>query len=233
MSALESPLEALAFNYLSFGLFTVVNNIWTWLAVITAAFSYWRIKTSSALLKPALVRGDFSDDASPSPPQTAFVPPSENVETVAADEPASTSRGPSITAPTTISPCAVFHRVDSTKGRFTAYYKKDDVLGPCDDDVDRRDSTDKEDKGEFRISSQWLQSSIFSNNGAVEMEDLMCNDWYQSWEKVTRTKKGEMGWYSFQDLHVIDGNVVRLWEGCRRRREAEATAFQGGVVRTW
>ncbi|XP_009780582.1 uncharacterized protein LOC107769213 [Nicotiana tabacum] len=229
MSALESPLEALAFNYLSFGLYTVVNNIWTWLAVIAAAFSFWRIKTSSALLKPALVRGDFSDDASPSLPQTAFVPPSEHVETVAADEPASTSRGPSITAPTTISPSVVFHIVHSTKGRLTTYFKQDDVLGPCDDYVDCRDSTDK---GES-ISSQWVQSSIFSNNGTVEMEDLMCNDWYQSWEKVIRTKKGEIGWYSYQDLHVIDGNVVRLWEGCRRRREAEATAFLGGVVKTW
>ncbi|XP_009611855.1 uncharacterized protein [Nicotiana tomentosiformis] len=230
MSALESPLEALAFNYLSFGLFTVVNNIWTWLAVITAAFSFWRIKTSSALLKSALVRGDFSDDSSPSLPRTAFVPPSEHGETVAADEPASTSRGPSITAPTTISP---FHRVDSTKGRFTAYYKADNVLGPCNDDVDCRDSTDKEDHGESRISSQWVKSSILSNNGTVEVEDLMCNDWYQSWEKVIRTKKGEIGWYSYQDLHVIDGNIVRLWEGCRRRREAEATAFLGGVVRMW
>ncbi|KAK2645085.1 hypothetical protein Ddye_020280 [Dipteronia dyeriana] len=46
MNVLESPIEALAFNYLSFGFVTAVNNLWTWVAVITAAVSFWRIKTA-------------------------------------------------------------------------------------------------------------------------------------------------------------------------------------------
>ncbi|XP_042021021.1 uncharacterized protein LOC121768548 [Salvia splendens] len=41
-AALDSPLEALAFNYLSYALLTAVNNIWAWLAV-----SFWRIRVLS------------------------------------------------------------------------------------------------------------------------------------------------------------------------------------------
>ncbi|KAG6385367.1 hypothetical protein SASPL_154201 [Salvia splendens] len=41
-AALDSPLEALAFNYLSYALLTAVNNIWAWLAV-----SFWRIRILS------------------------------------------------------------------------------------------------------------------------------------------------------------------------------------------
>ncbi|CAI8610945.1 unnamed protein product [Vicia faba] len=45
MNVLEdSPLEALAFNYLSFDFF---NNLWTWLAVI-----FWRIRTPNPELLP-------------------------------------------------------------------------------------------------------------------------------------------------------------------------------------
>ncbi|KAL8488139.1 hypothetical protein ACS0TY_023968 [Phlomoides rotata] len=48
MDALESPLEALAFNYLTYGLLTAVKNIWARVAVITAAVSFWRIRFSSS-----------------------------------------------------------------------------------------------------------------------------------------------------------------------------------------
>ncbi|KAJ4708858.1 Transmembrane protein [Melia azedarach] len=46
ITALDSPLEALALNYVSFGILTVVNNLWTWVAFVTAAISVWRIRTT-------------------------------------------------------------------------------------------------------------------------------------------------------------------------------------------
>ncbi|KAE9464589.1 hypothetical protein C3L33_03502, partial [Rhododendron williamsianum] len=47
MNSLDSPLEALAFNYLSFAFSTAVNNVWTWLAALTtAAVSFWKIRAA-------------------------------------------------------------------------------------------------------------------------------------------------------------------------------------------
>uniref|UniRef100_K4CEA1 Uncharacterized protein n=1 Tax=Solanum lycopersicum TaxID=4081 RepID=K4CEA1_SOLLC len=50
---LESPVEALAFNYWSF------DVVWTWIAaVVTAAITFWKIKSSSSTLptpEPALL----------------------------------------------------------------------------------------------------------------------------------------------------------------------------------
>ncbi|XP_004488125.1 uncharacterized protein [Cicer arietinum] len=43
---IDSNVEALAFNYLNFGLVTILNNLWTWLALLTAALSFWKIRSS-------------------------------------------------------------------------------------------------------------------------------------------------------------------------------------------
>ncbi|KAK6152060.1 hypothetical protein DH2020_014695 [Rehmannia glutinosa] len=48
-----APVEALALNYLSYGFLTAVNNIWAWVAVITAAVGLWRMKASSSPRKVA------------------------------------------------------------------------------------------------------------------------------------------------------------------------------------
>ncbi|KAL0843402.1 hypothetical protein Bca101_016647 [Brassica carinata] len=50
MATLDSPLEALAFQYASFGVLAVVNNVWTWIAVVTAAVSFWRMKVVATIV---------------------------------------------------------------------------------------------------------------------------------------------------------------------------------------
>ncbi|KAF8113403.1 hypothetical protein N665_0050s0057 [Sinapis alba] len=47
MATLDSPLEALAFEYASFGVLAIVNNVWTWIAVVTAAVSFWRMRVTT------------------------------------------------------------------------------------------------------------------------------------------------------------------------------------------
>lgn len=37
--------------------------------------------------------------------------------------------------------------------------------------------------------------------------------WWESWENLLRTKRGENAWYKYQDLTELNGNVVRLWDG--------------------
>lgn len=67
MNVLESPVEALAFNYVSFGFFTLVNNLWTWIAFITAAVSFWRIRVAGAGEFRTEVSLPIDDRSSPAP----------------------------------------------------------------------------------------------------------------------------------------------------------------------
>ncbi|GAU46694.1 hypothetical protein TSUD_375480 [Trifolium subterraneum] len=55
---LDSNVEALAFNYLNFGLITILNNLWTWLALLTAALSFWKIRSSGCPKEPISVKVD-------------------------------------------------------------------------------------------------------------------------------------------------------------------------------
>ena len=66
MNALDSPLEALALDYINVGFLTIVNNLWTWVAVITAAVSFWRIRVATG----GAVAATSSDEcpSQPSPP---------------------------------------------------------------------------------------------------------------------------------------------------------------------
>ncbi|KAJ8543373.1 hypothetical protein K7X08_005896 [Anisodus acutangulus] len=204
---LEYPLDALAFDYLSFGFFTVVvNSVWTWAAVVTAAVGFWRIKTSSTL--PAQEpRGDLS----PCPPTPTLATMSSSSSSSQVERLLSTPSTLSVseetpsTASTMMSYDAAF--LEGKKGKLTVYYKQDDG-GECDGYGE--DDKEGEDDG-------------------AELSKV----WFENWERLLKIRYGEMCWYCYQDMKVIDGNIVRLWDGCRRRREAEKTAFSVGVVSAW
>ncbi|KAE9604650.1 hypothetical protein Lal_00010900 [Lupinus albus] len=51
MNVLDSPLEALAFNYF-FSFSFSSNNLWTCLALITVSFTFWKILSSLVHPKP-------------------------------------------------------------------------------------------------------------------------------------------------------------------------------------
>ncbi|TYJ29716.1 hypothetical protein E1A91_A06G086000v1 [Gossypium mustelinum] len=182
---LESPLEALAFNYVSFGIFTVIHNLWTWIAVLTAAVSFWRIRAvvgASVQSNDQKLSVSISDrahdesrpilgvDEKPTPSASVSTPPAP---------------------PASVSETSGSQLV--TKGgkiKLTVYYVDDDV------DVD----------GGMTVT-EW------SDGG----EGRCCGEWWESWERVLRLRKGEAGWYRYQDLTALNGNVVRLWdESCRR-----------------
>jgi hypothetical protein len=187
MYLLYSPLEALALNYLSVGFLTVVNNLWTWVAVITAAVSFWRIRAAGGTgpiclksdVSPPLPRNDQGSIGSQPVPGIS-------VPDVSADEPP---------APAPAS-AMVFGdvKVDDgvTKGtKFVAvYYGEDDG---------------REGDGELTAANEWEENG---DDDGVEG----CGVWWESWERVLRTRTGEIGWYRYQDLTVLNGNVVRLWD---------------------
>ncbi|TKY54386.1 hypothetical protein E2542_SST18793 [Spatholobus suberectus] len=59
-----SPLEAQAFNYLSFGFLTLLNNFWTWLAL-----PFWRIRTPKSELLPPPDESEPVAVSEPAPPR--------------------------------------------------------------------------------------------------------------------------------------------------------------------
>ncbi|KAM7459301.1 hypothetical protein LguiA_036295 [Lonicera macranthoides] len=176
MNALESPpLEALAFNYLTYGVLTAVNNIWTFVALLTAAVSFWRIKSLSVSSKsdpPRRIRDSSPENFSPPPPPS---PPAEY-----------------------LSLCAAESSDGTTRGKFTVYYNEEDNV---------RESGSESEGEDFD------GRYCYGRDGG----------WCESWERM---KMGEAGWYRYQDLTVLDGNVVRLWDGGKGRN----SGISGGAI---
>ncbi|XP_061369055.1 uncharacterized protein LOC133311940 [Gastrolobium bilobum] len=109
MNVLDSNVEALAINYLSYGMLTTLNNLWTWVALLTAALSFWKIRSVGSL-KPKPDEPSFvgSDPVKvPLTPEavTAVIEPARQTVVVGDD-------------------------VDAVrKGKFTVYYEEDMQCG--------------------------------------------------------------------------------------------------------
>lgn len=201
MNALDSPLEALALDYINVGFLTIVNNLWTWVAVITAAVSFWRIRVATG----GAVAATSSDESSSPPPRydqssIGSKPVSEikvpDVLPPRDDEPVSIS-GSGLDSDSGIMEVEDFKADGVTKGvKFFAVYYEENDCG--------------EDDGELTAEESGV-------DGAVKV-----GEWWDSWERVLRMKMGEMGWYKYQDLTELNGNVVRLWDSsCASTKELE------------
>ncbi|CAH1425327.1 unnamed protein product [Lactuca virosa] len=192
--ALDSPMEAIAIH----GVLTAVNNVWAWIAFLTAAISFWKIKSSIHLSTHHL----FLQLSPPPPPPS---PPLPKTSPVAAQPdqselPSTSARSPSSTSKRHTTFCKLENR---KSGKFSVYYSQDD-----------KTKGDKID-GEFEedIDSDRKMSSI-TRNGEEEvrkMSSVRCNHGEDGWEMLLKIKTAEMGWYVNQDLTVLNGNVVRLW----------------------
>lgn len=79
------------------------------------------------------------------------------------------------------------------KMKFTLYYHEDE------DDI--------ESECEVSVETLKITEELWE-----EKEGRL--GWWESWEKLLRTRNGENegGWYTYQDLTVINGNVVRFWD---------------------
>ncbi|XP_057505752.1 uncharacterized protein LOC130789047 [Actinidia eriantha] len=182
MKSLESPLEALAFNDLSFGFLTGINNLWMWVAVITAAVSFWRIRASGTVAVKSEHRPRNLNDSS-SPRVSSPLLHTEE----ATDEPAFISRRTTIAPP-------VEATEGATRGKFTVYFEKE---------------------GEVVSEEEVDDGGVGSLGAVVRGGD---DGWCENWKNLWRMRIGDdMGWYRYQDLTVMDGNVVRLWDGGRGR----------------
>lgn len=203
MSVLDSPLEPLAFNFVSFGFFAVVHNLWTWLAVITAAVSFWKIRASGSSSSICL------DSGSGSPPPcnhetSKGSPPVTKVES-------SPTTSSSIIAAASVPSLAAPEDDDGvvTKGlKFRVYYESDNGEG---------------DGGELTVAEE---------SGAGEEVEVLeeGGNWWENWERMLKMRSGEMNWYRYQDMREINGNVVRLWDGRTTKQSSTSSDKQYCVV---
>lgn len=189
----SSPLEALTFNYATFCVFTVVNNLWTWVAVITAAVSFWKIRTTS-----------FSDNPDHQQPRIHRNTSGSQVQRSA--DTSSVEAAPPCPIP---APAAALPSVNDVKdvdgvtegSKYTLYYYEEEQ---------------RESDGDGEVTSvvkEWRDDD--DDDDGVSS----CGEWWE-WERVRMTARiGDMGWHRWQDLTVVNGNVVRLWDECRRRSE--------------
>ncbi|XP_010667546.2 uncharacterized protein LOC104884568 [Beta vulgaris subsp. vulgaris] len=191
MNGLDSPLEALAFIPLNLGpLFSAaIINLWTWLAVFTAAFSFWRLRLSSPKSHISL------SPPKPNPPPnttTSFLfEERENVEQHHDDEQEQQQEGEG--------DGVVLTRGNSKKF-FTSYYKEREH-----DDGDDDDHHD--DDGNVHDHDDHDDDDVMDGGDEVEGDQcVMIKKWGSSEFTV------DFGWYNYQNRNVIDGSVVRLWE---------------------
>ncbi|KAG8376261.1 hypothetical protein BUALT_Bualt09G0044800 [Buddleja alternifolia] len=190
MNTLDSPLEALALNYLNYALLTAVNSIWAWVAVITAAVSFWRIRALSSPPEP-LCRSQDAASETPKAAETAARVPKHL-----------------LSAPMKKTSCCVVERESSTKTKFSLYYEEDYYFRGDDGGGESEDGGD-------------------AAEAVSESENV--GRWCDDWERMMVVRMGDMGWYRWQDTTVLDGSVVRLWDGGRRRRRTAALLVDGGV----
>lgn len=173
MNVLESPLDALAFDYVSYGILIIVNNVWTWVAFVTAAVSFWRIRSAASGAASFSAKCDPPAPTSNSTQTSPAIPQIENPR-VRTSVPSSTEA------------VRDFEVDGVTKGKFTVYYEDDG-----------------EHDGGLSGVREWEGKE----------SEALCGEWWEGWESLLRTRRGEWSWYGYQDLTVINGNVVKLWDG--------------------
>lgn len=113
MATLVSPLEVLAFDYVSF----VFNNLWTWVAVVTAAVSFWRIRATTITTTAAV--GYIDESPRETPKQQA----TKVVET----------KPPRVKVTETEDWSLLLCNDGVTKGKLTVYYEEE-IDGERDED---------------------------------------------------------------------------------------------------
>ncbi|KAJ0745750.1 hypothetical protein HanPI659440_Chr10g0402001 [Helianthus annuus] len=158
--SMSMALEALAINYLT-------HTVWAWIAFLTAALSFWKIKPSPSPLPPPA--HPISTSTSPPPPPP---PPLSDDEPDPDDQ-------QEVPSSTTIF-CSLENR---RSGKFRVYYDGIAVAAA---------RTRRPIKGSVHNP----QRLVVGDHG---------------WEALLKLKTAEMGWYRYQDLTMLDGSVVQLW----------------------
>ncbi|KAJ4958277.1 hypothetical protein NE237_025388 [Protea cynaroides] len=184
MDVFQSQLEALAFNYMNFGFLASVQSLLTCIAIVTAAISFWKIR---AIGSNSFHRTKSSDD---SPPSLDVPPPPLRVSTWSKPE---AEKGQLFHQEKTCSSFVAIgaigaiecdedynHNGRVIKGKLTLYYDGDGVGVGDGDDV---------------VCS--YREELYYAHGSRSSDGI----------RMGRSQRGgDLGWYSSQDLTVLNGS---------------------------
>ncbi|XP_066397405.1 uncharacterized protein [Miscanthus floridulus] len=213
------PAEAIALRLYSLpAAAAAAGSLCAWLvAALAAAVGLWRIRAVSGASnsKPsatgvrsvsALVDDDTQEPQAPLPPSRAAI----------VDEP----RRP-VVALAPAEPSSVSEPSTPSKVRFTAYYGGsgdedgvvDGVRKCADADADDDDGDgargDRDSDSEVEVV---LRRMVPEPTGRRRATTLATAPWDEERELAVR-RRSDLGWYRHIDLAVLDGSVVRLWDG--------------------
>ncbi|XP_010273893.1 PREDICTED: uncharacterized protein LOC104609306 [Nelumbo nucifera] len=206
MDVLGSPLEAIVFNYLNLGLLAVANSLWTWVAILTAAFSVWRIRAVG--FYPRRPKSDlyssFNDRITYESHALFELTPSESSEKPSqssseSDKPSGACR---VMCPSSSCSSSVWTVEDEGRtkgGKYTVHYYYEEVH-------DNGESTPRE------ISDDEVAVAEGADGGCWDGGDIGegCSSFGGIF--ISRWGRGDLGWYRYQDPTVLNGSIVRLWD---------------------
>lgn len=218
--------EALAINYLAQlqgqgGVAANINYVWAWIAFLTAAaISFWKIKLSSHssfLNHPCL--------PSHQPETTTSADVDDDQQDEHEEEMPTASLTTSSSNSKSISRYTAFCSMENTRsGKFSMYYYDDNTITTCSKPTNHTTQSKFAGRNigcsikhntnhnlhEEEDEKQELSASRSSINYFQQQQQQQGTGW--EWEPVLlKMKTTEMVWYRYQDLTVLDGNVVRLW----------------------
>ncbi|XP_010917423.1 uncharacterized protein [Elaeis guineensis] len=192
MDLLEMPLEAIVLRFHSLPAAVAAGSLWACLAVLAAALGIWRIRAV----------GSRSDDVSlPHSPITSKSEPGQAPSPSPAPAPSTVPKSPK---PTVRAPHCHVEDAGTPKARFTAYY------GSCD-------WFDVEDDGDEQVE---VDNGRKDDGARVVRARLTAPLEGFGWEGLMVGRRGDLGWYRYQDLTALNGSVVRLWETATSRRRS-------------
>ncbi|PWA81277.1 hypothetical protein CTI12_AA189370 [Artemisia annua] len=208
----DSPMEAVAImNYLR-----VQHGAWAWLAAFltTTAAAIISICRLSNRLSPNIniINISHSRSLSQLPQQPDEVisqhkDEKDEKETLCSSNTCNTTTSSSIFT-TTLS-CTL---EKTASGKFTLYYAHDDniknVSTSSSSSHDFMELDDDENHIKLTAATPGKKRLIMAGGSSSFSSKKAANEWELATLKI---KTMDMGWYRHQDLSLLDGNVVRLW----------------------
>jgi hypothetical protein len=160
------------------------GSLLTWIAVlVAAAVGFWRIRTVGSKADESNASSLFT--ASQEEGQQKVVSVLQTTEMEASLSPSS-----SVDQPMQI--------IGTPKVRFMTYFEKEDFIGCCH----------VEDGEEELIVDAVVEFGHRKVELPQEREEVSVK-----WEGMVIRRRGDLGWYSYQDMAALNGSVVRLWDG--------------------
>jgi len=173
---------------------STVASLFAWLvAALAAAVGLWRIRAVGSSSKPPGASARSS---------TTLVDDKKQMSSPAVHEPRSARAEP-------VEPASPVSEPSSpSKVRFTAYYSDDGVV----DGVRKCGDRDEDNEGASVVDD--LRETVPRRTASMRIRSAASTA-VPCWEEreMAVRRRGDLGWYRHLDMAVIDGTVVRLWDG--------------------